>query len=60
VADLGFEHLFYRPWGILAPAVATNPFDNSDHPIEKTFRSWIAWKRIARYMPERRARTSNI
>jgi len=40
VADLGFEHLFTGHGGILAPAAATNPFDNSDHPIEKTFRSW--------------------
>ena len=42
VADLGFEHLFTGHGGILAPAVATNPFDNSDHPIEKTFRSWMS------------------
>jgi len=27
--------------GFLAPAVATNPFDNFGHPIEKTFRSWM-------------------
>jgi len=42
VADLGFEHLFTGHGGILAPAVASNPFDNSDHPIEKTFRSWMS------------------
>jgi hypothetical protein len=42
VADLGFEHLFTGHGGILAPAAATNPFDNSDHPIEKTFRSWMS------------------
>jgi hypothetical protein len=42
VVDLGFEHLFTGHGGILAPAAATNPFDNSDHPIEKTFRSWMS------------------
>ena len=42
VADVGFEHLFTGHRGILAPAAATNPFDNSDHPIEKTFRSWMS------------------
>ncbi|HLZ13939.1 MAG TPA: hypothetical protein VKP58_15255 [Candidatus Acidoferrum sp.] len=42
VADLGFEHLFTGHGGILAPAAATNPFDNSDHPIERTFRSWMS------------------
>ena len=42
VADLGFEHLFTGHGGILAPAVASNPFDNSDHPIEKTFRRWMS------------------
>jgi hypothetical protein len=42
VADLGFEHLFTGHGGILAPAAATNPFDNSDHPVEKTFRSWMS------------------
>jgi hypothetical protein len=42
VADLGFEHLFTGHGGILAPAAATNPFDNSDHPVERTFRSWMS------------------
>ena len=42
VADLGFEHLFTGHGGILAPAAASNPFDSSDHPIEKTFRSWMS------------------
>ncbi len=42
VADLGFEHLFTGHGGILAPAAASNPFDGSDHPIEKTFRSWMS------------------
>jgi len=42
VADLGFEHFFTGHGGVLAPGVAANPFDGSDHPIEKTFRQWMA------------------
>jgi hypothetical protein len=42
VADLGFEHLFTGHAGLLAPSAASNPFDSSDHPIEKTFRSWMS------------------
>ncbi|HEX8872195.1 MAG TPA: hypothetical protein VF758_05485 [Candidatus Acidoferrum sp.] len=41
-AELGFEHFFTGHGGLLAPAAAGNPFDNSDHPVEKTFRSWMA------------------
>ena len=41
-ADLGFEHLFTGHAGILAPGAASNPLDGSDHPIEKTFRSWMS------------------
>jgi hypothetical protein len=41
-ADLGFEHLFTGHAGLLAPGAASNPFDNSDHPIEKTFRQWMS------------------
>jgi hypothetical protein len=41
-ADLGFEHFFTGHAGLLAPGAAKNPFDNSDHPIERTFRSWMA------------------
>lgn len=40
--DLGFEHLFTGHAGILAPGAASNPFDSSDHPIEKTFRQWMS------------------
>jgi hypothetical protein len=40
--DLGFEHLFTGHGGILAPGAASNPFDSSDHPIEKTFRQWMS------------------
>ena len=42
VVDLGFEHLFTGHAGLLAPGAAKKPFDNSDHPIEKTFRNWMA------------------
>jgi hypothetical protein len=42
VADLGFEHLFTGHGGLLAPGAAKNPFDSSDHPIERTFRNWMS------------------
>jgi len=42
VADLGFEHFFTGHGGLLAPGAASNPFDNSDHPVEKRFRAWMA------------------
>ena len=42
VADLGFEHLFTGHAGLLAPGAAKNPFEISDHPLEKTFRSWMS------------------
>jgi hypothetical protein len=41
-ADLGFEHFFTGHGGLLAPGAASNPFDSSDHPIEHTFRQWMA------------------
>jgi hypothetical protein len=41
-ADLGFEHLFTGHAGVLAPGAAANPFEGSEHPVEKTFRQWIA------------------
>jgi hypothetical protein len=41
-ADLGFEHLFTGHAGLLAPGAASNPFDSSDHPVEKTFRQWMS------------------
>lgn len=41
-ASLGFEHFFTGHAGLLAPGAATNPFDSSDHPLEKTFRSWMS------------------
>lgn len=42
VADLGFEHFFTGHAGLLAPGAASNPFDSSDHPLEHTFRRWMA------------------
>ena len=42
VADLGFEHFFTGHGGLLAPGAASNPFDSSDHPVEHTFRRWMA------------------
>jgi hypothetical protein len=42
VVDLGFEHFFTGHAGLLAPSKATNPFDSSDHPVEHTFRRWMA------------------
>ncbi len=41
-ADLSFEHIFTGHGGLLAPGLATNPFDTSDHPFEKTFRNWMS------------------
>jgi len=41
VADLGFEHLFTGHAGLLAPGAASNPFDVSDHPVERRFRAWM-------------------
>ncbi len=41
-ADLGFEHSFTGHGGLLAPGSAANPFDSSDHPIERTFRRWMS------------------
>jgi len=42
VADLGFEHFFTGHAGLLAPGAASNPFASSDHPVEHTFRQWMA------------------
>ena len=42
MADLGFEHIFTGHGGLLAPGLASNPFDTSDHPFEKTFKGWIS------------------
>jgi len=42
MVDLGFEHFFTGHGGLLAPGAAANPFNSSDHPIEHTFRQWMA------------------
>jgi len=42
LADLGFEHFFTGHSGFLAPGAATNPFSSSEHPVEHTFRQWMA------------------
>jgi hypothetical protein len=41
-ADLGFEHFFTGHGGLLAPGAASNPFASSPHPVEHTFRQWMA------------------
>lgn len=43
-ADLGFEHFFTGHAGLLAPSGASNSdsSDSSDHPVEHTFRQWMA------------------
>lgn len=41
-ADLGFEHFFTGHGGLLAPGAASNPFASSEHPVEHTFRQWMA------------------
>jgi hypothetical protein len=41
-ADLGFEHFFTGHGGMLPPAAASNPFNSSEHPMEHTFRQWMA------------------
>ncbi len=40
-AELGFEHFFTGHAGLLAPGAAKNPFESSDHPVERTFRNWM-------------------
>ncbi len=41
-ADLGFEHFFTGHGGMLPPTAASNPFNSSEHPVEHTFRQWMA------------------
>jgi hypothetical protein len=53
-ADLGFEHLFTGHGGLLAPGAASNPFDTSDHPMERTFRQWMS---ISNNLKEYHAKT---
>lgn len=42
LADLGFEHFFTGHGGMLPPAAGSNPFNSSEHPVEHTFRQWMA------------------
>jgi len=42
VADLGFEHFFTGHAGLLAPGAASNPFDSSGDPVERSFRQWMS------------------
>jgi hypothetical protein len=44
-ADLDFEHFFTGHGGLLAPQSAShssNSSNSSEHPIEHTFRQWMA------------------
>jgi hypothetical protein len=50
-ADLGFEHFFTGHGRLLAPATpdrsaeslsSSNSFDSPEHPVEHTFRQWMA------------------
>ncbi len=41
-ADLGFEHFFTGHGGMLPPAPTSNPSNSSEHPVEHTFRQWMA------------------
>lgn len=43
-ADLGFEHFFTGHGGLLVPSGASNsdPSNSFDHPVEHTFRQWMA------------------
>jgi len=40
-ADLGFEHFFTGHGGLLVPG-APSASSNSEHPVEHTFRQWMA------------------
>ena len=55
-ADLGFEYFFTGHAGLLAPGAASNPFDSSDHPIEHTFRQWMARSRQSEGISRKDAR----
>ena len=41
-AVLGFEHLFTGHGGLLAPAPTARPPHSLEHPVEHTFRQWMA------------------
>jgi hypothetical protein len=42
LVDLGFEHFFTGHGGLLAPCNSSNSNGSSEHPIEHTFRQWMA------------------
>jgi len=42
VADLGFEHFFTGHGGLLTPGNSANAGGSSEHPVEHTFRQWMA------------------
>jgi hypothetical protein len=54
LADLGFEHFFTGHAGLLAPGAASNPFDSSGEPAERTFRQWMS---VAANLKEYHAKT---
>ncbi len=41
-ADLGFEHFFTGHGGLLTPGTSSNSSNSSEHPVEHTFRQWMA------------------
>src|SRR5205823_2254819 len=41
-ADLGFEHFFTGHGRLLAPGTSSNSSSSSEHPVEHTFRQWMA------------------
>lgn len=41
-ADLGFEHFFTGHGGLLARGAGSNSSNSSEHPVEHTFRQWMA------------------
>ena len=41
-ADLGFEHFFTGHGGLLSPKASGHSSDLREHPVEHTFRQWMA------------------
>jgi hypothetical protein len=41
-ADLGFEHFFTGHGGLLGRGPGSNSSNSSEHPVEHTFRQWMA------------------
>jgi len=41
-ADLGFEHFFTGHGGLLVPKVSAHSSNSQEHPVEHTFRQWMA------------------